>query len=119
MYVTKQHFMQNSRERQDGNPIKGRSEIFQSHLQRNINYLCPLVTEWKEIAWGKESGDLPYKIFFASENKIQEPISSALPLWSLLQSSAFIFFSSWSGRPSTQENQSCYCLLSHVCKERI
>lgn len=71
-------------------------------VYKETYYLQPPVTEWKEIVWSRESGDLPCKVFFASENKIQEPISSTLPLWSLLKS-AFIFLSSWSGRPSTQE----------------
>lgn len=39
-------------------------------VYKETYYLQPPVTEWKEIAWSKESGDLPCKIFFASENKI-------------------------------------------------
>lgn len=76
MCVTKQHFTQNSRERQDGNPIK---EIFQSHLQRNINQLHPPVTEWKEIAWRKESGDLPAKLSSPRRTKFKSPFHQPCP----------------------------------------
>lgn len=44
MYVTKQHFMQNCKERQDGNPIKADQKSFKA-VYKETYYLQPLVTE--------------------------------------------------------------------------